>query len=137
LPETSLSCALCKKPFHLYPPPASSQEEKGQNCSVPLCSTPQFSQLINAALFVPHYFPNQKPNLKSAGLKKLAKKKRKHGTVSKGYHSQTCPASCRSGLGQGLVNPHTIPCSSIYKKSYYFSKAHVFKFVQKCIHQPF
>jgi hypothetical protein len=32
--------------------PAPTQEEEGQNCSVPLCSTSQFPQIINAALLV-------------------------------------------------------------------------------------
>jgi hypothetical protein len=48
------------------------KKEKGQNCSVPLFSTPQFSQNINAALFVPP-LPAIKSYRKSAGQKSLVR----------------------------------------------------------------
>jgi hypothetical protein len=46
-----------------------SRKEKGQNCSVPLRSTTQFSQIINAALFCAEYSRSIKGRCKG-GTKK-------------------------------------------------------------------
>jgi len=45
---------------------ARKEREKGQNCSVPLRYTAQFSQIIKAALFMPQLFKRVYPNFRPA-----------------------------------------------------------------------
>jgi hypothetical protein len=58
-----------------HPPPAAwaspkgKKKSKGQNCSVPLRCTTQFSQLINSALFCAEFFRSIKPH-RTGGTKK-------------------------------------------------------------------
>ncbi|MDR1948023.1 MAG: hypothetical protein LBQ38_01385, partial [Spirochaetaceae bacterium] len=96
---------------------AQREEKKGQNYSVPLRSTPQFFQLIYAALFY-------------AAISRSIKGRRKAGTKEPGYgvmlnsiqtentatsrrsiYPQPHPASCRSWSGQGgLILTPPLPC---------------------------
>jgi hypothetical protein len=103
-----------KEPFLLSPAPARKKSE-GQNCSVPLRSSPQFFQIVYAALFCAALIRSIKGHPqgwdKKARLRQCVKStaNEKHGK----YHKDIIYNPARRPAGQGRArgaNPHAPPC---------------------------